>query len=185
MAKVAELGLSKTGPYLDQTHCKIPSKIVSSFATLKLVFVLVSACCGSPSDRITSPCHKVHLVSSSGSSPPRLCSTRLPLLDFPCFLSTLFSSVSSFFDFNESRDGEASKPASEEERKLRRRRHRSCSGGDTEARSRDDDVSCQGWRRPVIAQIIINRPQRNIGNIHELIRCNIDQDLQLTNRPCR
>ncbi|CAN7029208.1 unnamed protein product, partial [Brassica oleracea var. botrytis] len=40
-------------------------------------------------------------------------------------------------------DAEMVKP-----RKLRRRRHKNCSGGDPEAGSRDDDVSCQGWRRP-------------------------------------
>ncbi|CAF1935388.1 unnamed protein product [Brassica oleracea var. botrytis] len=85
-------------------------------------------------DRIASPCHEVHIVSSSGSLPPRLFSTRLA--------SARLSSLHLESPLT-SMDAEMVMP-----RKLRRRRHENCSGGDPEAGSRDDDVSCQGWRRP-------------------------------------
>ncbi|WZZ85216.1 hypothetical protein YC2023_113795 [Brassica napus] len=66
-----------------------------------------------------APCHEVH----------HLASARLSSLHLDSPLTSM--------------DAEMVKP-----RKLRRRRRENCSGGDPEAGSRDDDVSCQGWRRP-------------------------------------
>ncbi|KAG2305278.1 hypothetical protein Bca52824_033929 [Brassica carinata] len=69
----------------------------------------------------------------------------------------LWETVFSFFDFNESGDGEASEAATEEA-------HRSCSGGEPEAGSRDDYVSGQGWRRPRMTQQASSQETRGRGN---------------------
>ncbi|KAG2328465.1 hypothetical protein Bca52824_011193 [Brassica carinata] len=68
---------------------------------------------------------------------PLFDSTRLCWILLASSRLSLICSVSSFFDFNESGDGETSEAASEEV-------HGSYSGGDPEAESRDDDVSIQG-----------------------------------------